>query len=537
MTHLPAADLEEKARALRRQIVGAILPSGAAIYIQELEAERQRAAGLNQALQGRTRALRRLWGALATAIVLLILAIITTGYAIKKRQEADISGRVSQASLYDAQAASAFDEARRYEARWETARQRHLELKRALGALPPEDQGPTGLRRQNLRHEIQRLDQDMRALSAAAAVPRRQGGDRLKLADDHWRSLERDGHRQALASRTSVNPPHIFSIEVINAGSGESILVHYGTPDATRLVMINAGPIAAFRESVRARLQQLKTQRFDGAPTPIELFVASDQDEHKTGGLSRMLHEQADVANASDRIVELRLIWANMFASRGFRGQIRALMEKLGVPQNKPFDHLIARPDRGQIAHTLPDDLEIIVLGPELARLRNLYEATRRQEERSSDAQREPLAPVIESFPEERFSHVKIADKVGLLPQSPVSQKDDRCAPSENARTRARVTASDMSVPNLASTVLLLRYRGKTFLHTGDSRADLIMEALVSSGLMASDGRAHVSLLHLPHLGSNRNLTSEFLERVTADEYLFSGDGTHGIPRSKPSRR
>jgi hypothetical protein len=263
----------------------------------------------------------------------------------------------------------------------------------------------------------------------------------------------------------------------------------------------------------------------------FRVFTQSgDQDEHKTGGLSRMLHEQADVANASDRVVELRLIWANMFASRGFRGQIRGLMEKLGVPRNTPFDHLVARPDRGQITHTLPDDLEIVVLGPELARLRNLYDTTRRQEE-EYDARSEPLAPVIESFPEEkRFSRMKISEKAELLPQSPANQKDDRCAPSENARKKARVTASDRSVPNLASTVLLLRYRDKTFLHTGDSRADLIMEALVSSGQMARDGRAHVNLLLLPHLGSNRNLTPEFLERVTADEYLCSGDGTHGNP-------
>ena len=39
-----------------------------------------------------------------------------------------------------------------------------------------------------------------------------------------------------------------------------------------------------------------------------------------------------------------------------------------------------------------------------------------------------------------------------------------------------------------------------------------------------------VDLLHLPHLGSTRNLSPEFLERVTADRYLFSGDGMHSNP-------
>ena len=102
--------------------------------------------------------------------------------------------------------------------------------------------------------------------------------------------------------------------------------------------------------------------------------------------------------------------------------------------------------------------------------------------------------------------------------------------PSENAASRADVSATDKSIPNLASTVLLFRYREMTFLHTGDSRADLILQALVSSGLMKRNGRVHVNLLHLPHQGSNRNLTPEFLKRVTADQYLFSGDGTHNNP-------
>ena len=42
---------------------------------------------------------------------------------------------------------------------------------------------------------------------------------------------------------------------------------------------------------------------------------------------------------------------------------------------------------------------------------------------------------------------------------------------------------------------------------------------------MDGDASAHVDLLLLPHGGSKINLTPEFLERVTADEYLFTSDG------------
>ena len=40
----------------------------------------------------------------------------------------------------------------------------------------------------------------------------------------------------------------------------------------------------------------------------------------------------------------------------------------------------------------------------------------------------------------------------------------------------------------------------------------------------------HVDLLKVPHHGSSNNLDDEFFERITADHYVFSGDGEHGNP-------
>ena len=40
----------------------------------------------------------------------------------------------------------------------------------------------------------------------------------------------------------------------------------------------------------------------------------------------------------------------------------------------------------------------------------------------------------------------------------------------------------------------------------------------------------HVDLLKVPHHGSANNLDDDFFERITADHYVFSGDGEHGNP-------
>jgi hypothetical protein len=469
-TNLPEAELKEKATALRRQIVGNILPSGAAVYAAELKAERLRQ-------------------------------------------------QITQAALYDARAASCFDEARRLEFRWEAERQRQFELKRNLSAVSPH-KASSAFRKQNLAFEIKQLGETMKKLAAAAAGPHKLGYEQLKLAEEAWDSIRRDGHTKEVSSRVPSNAPYIFSIEMINAGSGESILVHYGTPDETRLVMINGGSRTGFKDTVWKRLHALKDERFAGAPTPLELFVVGDQHEDKTGGLFELLMETTALAE-KDRVAELRLVWVNIFQTMGFRGAIRELLQKTGIPVNAPFDHHVMSPGRGLVRCELPGGLEIMVIGPQLAQLHALYRKALTRDERS----RQSLDPVVDQFPEERFSRITLCENCDPLPGPPPNSESDNCKPSDNARRRTKLESPDRSVGNMASTVLLLRYCGKTFLHTGDSQTDLILNGLVSSGLMEPEGCAHVDLLLLPHLGSNRNLSPEFLQRVTADRYLFSGNG------------
>jgi hypothetical protein len=520
---LAADERTRKSDDLRRQIVATILPAGKAIWQQELDEANRRAAQLRQSLM---------------AVVALLAAVLcAAGYAVWQRsiaetnrlqaessaRAAEVSRRVSEASLFDAQAAADFAEARSHEAKWETARQRQLEIKRALSALPSDVNVSIAARKQNLEHESRQLAQVMNELAAKAKAPRQRGYAQLILADESWRTLQGDGHSDAAKTRRRPEPPYIFSIELLNAGRGESILVHYGTPDATTLVMINGGSREEFARTVEARLRVLKEVRFAGAPTPIELFIASDQDADKIDGLVRLMRSAAE----ADRVADVRRVWANVFASQGLRGELRRLLEASRILRNDPFDNLVMRRDTGRTSVSLPGGLEIVVLAPEREKVEALYEFTRRRE-RALDPAR-AVVPSIEAFPYERFSRLEAAQDAAALP-APTAEQGATCHPSQNAERLARVALVDASVPNLASTVLLFRFRGKTFLHTGDSRADLIAEGLASAGLIGSGGRAHVDLLHLPHYASENNLSEEFLQTVTADEYLFSGDGTHGNP-------
>jgi beta-lactamase superfamily II metal-dependent hydrolase len=87
----------------------------------------------------------------------------------------------------------------------------------------------------------------------------------------------------------------------------------------------------------------------------------------------------------------------------------------------------------------------------------------------------------------------------------------------------------DDSVFNLASIIVLAKAGGKTMLLTGDARGDDILKGLEAAGLMRQ-GRCHVDVLKVPHHGSDRNVSTEFFQQVTADHYVVSGDGQHGNP-------
>jgi hypothetical protein len=91
------------------------------------------------------------------------------------------------------------------------------------------------------------------------------------------------------------------------------------------------------------------------------------------------------------------------------------------------------------------------------------------------------------------------------------------------------------TVPNLSSIVVLAEAKGakgktKRLLLTGDAGGDLILKGLKTGGLLDKKGAIHVDLLKVQHHGSNHSVDIDFFRRVTADRYVISGNGKHGIP-------
>jgi hypothetical protein len=89
---------------------------------------------------------------------------------------------------------------------------------------------------------------------------------------------------------------------------------------------------------------------------------------------------------------------------------------------------------------------------------------------------------------------------------------------------------SKVTTPNLASLMLLVE-EGKTrVLLTGDGHSDDVEKALKQWKKLDAKGNLHVDVLKALHHGSEHDITEGFCSRVTADHYVFCGNGFQGNP-------
>ncbi len=89
-----------------------------------------------------------------------------------------------------------------------------------------------------------------------------------------------------------------------------------------------------------------------------------------------------------------------------------------------------------------------------------------------------------------------------------------------------------MTVPNLASLMVLIEKGGKKVLLTGDGHsADILKGLEFHDKLNQNAGKnLHVDILKVQHHGSEHNIDIEFCQRITADHYIFCGNGEHENP-------
>lgn len=348
----------------------------------------------------------------------------------------------------------------------------------------------------------------------------------------------------------------IFTIEALEAKEGDCLLVHWGMADDLHTALIDGGPAGTYKDSLRPRLEEL---RQNNSPRTLELAMISHCDtDHIVGvrDLLREIHQEHAVGGDPDRApAKIQRLWHNAFenimgdsnATR-YSAALKGLRSVASV-DGEPTASLVRQlkklagdkrhataPEAADLAH----DVSLVLAGHgQSNEVRDLHKLLRtrgvipRPINHPANA-RDGSPALITSALATAFSIRGLKIRVlGPRGQELASLKRnfDRYLQTNGLASLDVLAAYlDKSVTNLSSIICLLTYNDRTVLLTGDARGDHILDCLDKAKLNTDGQPFHVDVLKVPHHGSNRNVSPEFFEAITADFYVLSGNGKHGNP-------
>ncbi len=344
----------------------------------------------------------------------------------------------------------------------------------------------------------------------------------------------------------------LFTLEVLKAREGDCLLLHWGTRAQPKLAVIDGGPGMVYETFLRPRLEQIRSAR-GGGQLAIEFVMVSHVDNDHIVGVKKLFSKLKDEvqSNDPDKPFHVERLWHNTFddiignALNTHYNQFSASFEASASGEPRPdtvdtlAQALVARSSAppAQARH-IAEDIALILAGhPEGRKLRDDQRFLFQQNQ--IQGLNKPFANTLitgdltpHPLP---FLGLEITIVGPLQAEIDALQAGfDEYLQKHSLHTGEAALAAyaDTSVPNLSSIVCLVRSGTKTMLLTGDARGDRILAGLENAGLLGAGPAAslHVDLLKVPHHGSDRNVAPDFFRKVTADTYVFSGDGKHGNP-------
>ncbi|MGQ0762445.1 MAG: hypothetical protein ACT4OT_10595 [Acidobacteriota bacterium] len=320
----------------------------------------------------------------------------------------------------------------------------------------------------------------------------------------------------------------IFSMDVRRARKGDCLLIHYGSKNKPGLILIDGGPAQVYKPHLKPRLDEIRKARglAAAASLPVDLLMVSHVDDDHMKGILELTGEMVDAFDAKKPLpLKISSVWHNTFDD---------------VIGNDPQE-LTASLKRTFGTAAVGGEIDVEGLDPAAARiLASIDQGFRlRDHARKLKLRVNPQfgGDLIMTMGKAKATDLGKGLKMTVAgPMKPellkLQEAHDKFlkAKKEKEGEASLASFTDSSVPNLSSLVLLAEAGKKRMLLTGDARGDKILEGLELAGVLKKGGKIHVEILKMPHHGSDRNMEASFLSRVTADHYVFSGNGEHGNP-------
>jgi hypothetical protein len=313
-----------------------------------------------------------------------------------------------------------------------------------------------------------------------------------------------------------------FQLEAVQANDGDCLLLHYDAGGQPGLILIDGGSRGVYRDFLKKRLEELRGKsRF----LDFRLVMVSHIDADHITGLLDLCKEQAEMLDdGKTPPYRIRSLWHNSF-------------EKLAGNRSAARESSVVGASLGgAVPVGLNPDVEAVVASVKQGN------DLRRYAGKLTKINRETDSDLIQA-PEQGKKVIKIDEGLKFTILGPHEQELNKLEDSwkdskKLGKASEESVAADYlnrTVPNLSSIVVLaestdVQGEPRRMLLTGDAGGDMILLGLETAGLLAGDGKIHVDLLKVQHHGSNHSVDVDFFRKVTADTYVISGNGKHGIP-------
>lgn len=317
----------------------------------------------------------------------------------------------------------------------------------------------------------------------------------------------------------------MLNLHIVQARYGDSLILQYGTASAPRYLLIDGGPKYVYERHLRRVLGGIGE-----ANAKLDLVILSHVDEDHVYGLLDLLNDVLwQRIRGLDEIIAIDELWHNSFS--------KTLGEDIDHRLGRVLDR--SGPARSALSRTSKTSRDI-AQGDQLTQ--------------RADSLGLSINPGFGSegiITVEKSAGATVLGNLSLRILGPteanmaelredwlawLQEQEDRVLVPDRMDAERAARSLDTSVPNLSSIMVLVEADGKRLLFTGDGRSDHLERGLQQAGLLDPDGKLHVDVLKLPHHGSKRNITQDFVRNITADLYVISASGRHGHPHKNTLR-
>lgn len=276
----------------------------------------------------------------------------------------------------------------------------------------------------------------------------------------------------------------MFQVNILKAGSGDSILIRYKSGNSEKYILIDGGVGEIYTKEIKHIIAGLNQ---------LDLIIVTHIDRDHIGGINKLLSSKNSI-----KLKEVIFNSANLIKKNN--SNLISISDGINLVEHLKKQNIKV------------NDVPVIIGSKRI----------------DNDFTVEFLSPSIESLIqlEKNWSEIEKEQKSTLMTSS---KKIDNRNLDEIANDKFEEVNYKNDIANWSSLAFEVKYKDICILFLGDAKDSVIVNTLKNNGY-SSNKKFKIDYIKLSHHGSKYNTSIEFLELVNCNHFIFSTNGTDQNP-------